>query len=189
MNIGPDKNRARQIGFYVLIALLLISTIYMMTRNENAEALKYSEVVSLFENNKVEKFAIDTDGNLTMELREEYNGRTTYTYRVGSFSIFYTDLNDLIREQVAAGTLTEYDYPPAQELAWWVAFVPYIFIFLMMGGLWYAMMRSTQGGAGGAMRFSRARTRLGSEEKTKKTFADVAGADEERKSSRRSWSI
>ena len=181
MNIGPDKNRARQIGFYVLIALLLISTIYMMTKSDNAEGLKYSEVVALFENRQVEKFAIDTDGNLTMELREEYNGRTTYTYRVGGFSIFYNDLNDLIRQQVQDGVLTEYDYPPAQEIAWWVAFLPYIVIFLMMGALWYAMMRSAQGGgAGGVMKFSKARTRLGSEEKKKKTFADVAGADEEK---------
>ena len=181
MNIGPDKNRARQIGFYVLIALLMIATIWAMTRNNSTDSLKYSDVIYLFENKKVEKFAIDTDGNLTMDLYEEYKGSKTYSYRVGAFSIFYNDLNDTIREQKAAGTLTEYDYPPAQEMAWWVAFVPYLIIFLMMGALWYAMMRSAQGGgAGGVMKFSKARTRLGSEERNKKTFADVAGADEEK---------
>ena len=180
MNIGPDKNRARQIGFYVLIALLLAATIWAMTRNNAPDTLKYSEVIELFETNQVEKFAIDTDGNLTMDLREEYKGSKTYSYRVGAFSIFYNDLNEIIREQKAAGTLTEYDYPPAQEIAWWVAFVPYLVIFLMMGALWYAMMRSAQGGAGGVMKFSKARTRLGSEERNKKTFADVAGADEEK---------
>ena len=181
MNIGPDKNRARQIGFYVLITLLLVATIWAMTRSNTAESLKYSEVIELFETNQVEKFAIDTDGNLTMELRKEYKGSKTYSYRVGAFSIFYNDLNETIRAQKAAGTLTEYDYPPAQEVAWWVAFVPYLIIFLMMGALWYAMMRSAQaGGAGGVMKFSKARTRLGSEERNKKTFADVAGADEEK---------
>ena len=66
MNIGPDKNRARQIGFYVLITLLLVATIWAMTRSNTAESLKYSEVIELFETNQVEKFAIDTDGNLTM---------------------------------------------------------------------------------------------------------------------------
>ena len=181
MNIGPDKNRARQIGFYVLIALLLVATIWAMTRSTSTESLNYSEVIELFESEKVERFAIDTDGNLTMELREEYKGSKTYSYRVGAFSIFYHDLNETIRAQKAAGTLTEYDYPPAQEVAWWVAFVPYLIIFLMMGALWYAMMRSAQGGgAGGVMKFSKARTRLGSEERNKKTFADVAGADEEK---------
>ncbi|MBR6114832.1 MAG: hypothetical protein IKQ10_06555, partial [Oscillospiraceae bacterium] len=181
MNIGPEKNRARQIGFYLLIAVLLVATIWAMTRRQENRDLVYSEVIELFEKGQVESFAIDTDGNLTMELREPYNGSTTYSYRVGAFSIFYTDLNEIIREQKAAGTLTEYDYPPAQEVSWWVAFVPYMIIFLMMGALWFAMMRSAQGGgAGGVMRFSKARTRLGSEEKNKKTFADVAGADEEK---------
>ena len=164
----------------MLITLLLVGTIYAMTRSTASEPLHYSEVLELFENSKVKSFSIDTDGNLTMELREEYKGRTAYTYRVGMLSVFYNDLNDLIREQKAAGVLTEYDYLPAQEIAWWVAFVPYLIIFLMMGALWYAMMRSTQGGAGGVMKFSKARTRLGSEEKKKKTFSDVAGADEEK---------
>ena len=74
MNIGPYKNRARQIGFYVLIALLMIATIWAMTRNNSTDSLKYSDVIYLFENKKVEKFAIDTDGNLTMDLYEEYKG-------------------------------------------------------------------------------------------------------------------
>ena len=180
MNVGPDKNRTRQLLFYVLIALLLAGSIYAMTKNENADALKYSEVIELFESKQVKSFAMDTDGNLTMELRAAYKGSTSHTYRLGAFSIFYNDLNELIRQQTADGTITEYDYPPAQELAWWVAFIPYIVIFLMMGALWFAMMRSAQGGAGGVMKFSKARTRLGSEEKKKKTFADVAGAEEEK---------
>ncbi|MBQ5350013.1 MAG: ATP-dependent zinc metalloprotease FtsH, partial [Oscillospiraceae bacterium] len=181
MNIGPDRNRARQIAFYALVAVLLIAAIWAMSRGTNSRPLKYSEVIELFESNQVEKFSIDTDGNLMMELKEEYKGSKTYSYRVGAFSIFYSDLNETIRAQKEAGTLTEYDYPPAQEIAWWVAFIPYIVIFLMMGVLWYAMMRSAQGGgAGGVMKFSKARTRLGSEERNKKTFADVAGADEEK---------
>ena len=111
MNIGPDRNRARQIGFYVLISLLLVATIWAMTRSNTPDTLKYSDVIYLFENGKVEKFAIDTDGNLTMDLREEFKGSKTYSYRVGAFSIFYTDLNETIRAQKEAGTLTEYDYP------------------------------------------------------------------------------
>ena len=46
--------------------------------------------------------------------------------------------------------------------------------------LWYVMMNRMGGGAGGVARFSKARTRLGSDEKNKKTFADVAGCDEEK---------
>ena len=182
MNNRPSPNKTRQIGFLVLIFVLLLGTIYSMTRNTAKESLIYSEVIELFETKQVESFTIDTDGNLTMQLRSAYKGQTKYSYECGSFSIFYNDLNDLVQEQKAEGILTEYDYPPAWEAAWWLSFVPYLIIFLIMGVLWYSMMRSAQGGggAGGVMKFSKARTRLGSEEKQKKTFADVAGADEEK---------
>ena len=181
MNNRPSPNKTRQIGFLVLILVLLLGTIYSMTRTTAKESLVYSEVIELFETKQVESFTIDTDGNLTMQLRSAYKGQTKYSYECGSFSIFYNDLNDLVQEQKAEGILTEYDYPPAWEAAWWLSFVPYLIIFLIMGVLWYSMMRSAQGGgAGGVMKFSKARTRLGSEEKQKKTFADVAGADEEK---------
>ena len=182
MNNRPSPNKTRQIGFLVLIFVLLLGTIYSMTRSTAKESLVYSEVIELFETKQVESFTIDTDGNLTMQLRSAYKGQTKYSYECGSFSIFYNDLNDLVQEQKAEGILTEYDYPPAWEAAWWLSFVPYLIIFVIMGVLWYSMIRSAQGGggAGGVMKFSKARTRLGSEEKQKKTFADVAGADEEK---------
>lgn len=190
MNNRPSPNKTRQIGFLVLIFVLLLGTIYSMTRNTAKESLIYSEVIELFETKQVESFTIDTDGNLTMQLRSAYKGQTKYSYECGSFSIFYNDLNDLVQEQKAEGILTEYDYPPAWEAAWWLSFVPYLIIFVIMGVLWYSMMRSAQGGgAGGVMKFSKARTRLGSEEKRKRRLADVAAPTRKRKSCRRSSNI
>ena len=79
MNVGPDKNKTRQLLFYVLIALLLVGSIYAMTKNEKAGSLKYSEVISLFEQKQVKSFSMDSDGNLTMQLRAAYKGSDTYT--------------------------------------------------------------------------------------------------------------
>ena len=181
MNTRPYNNRPRQIGFYLLILVLLVGTIYSMTRQEKVPDIVYSDVVELFRTEKVESFAIDTDGNLTLKLREPFKEVKEISYRVGTLSIFYNDLNDLILEQKEAGILTEYDYLPAWEASWWLSLIPYLIIFAVMGVLWYAMMRSAQGGgAGGVMKFSKARTRLGSDSKQKKTFADVAGAVEEK---------
>ncbi len=181
MNTRPYNNRPRQIGFYLLILVLLVGTIYSMTRQEKAPDIVYSDVVELFRTEKVESFAIDTDGNLTLKLREPFQEVKEISYRVGTLSIFYNDLNDLILEQKEAGILTEYDYVPAWEASWWLSLIPYLIIFAVMGVLWYAMMRSAQGGgAGGVLKFSKARTRLGSDSKQKKTFADVAGAEEEK---------
>ena len=64
MNNRPSPNKTRQIGFLVLIFVLLLGTIYSMTRNTAKESLVYSEVIELFETKQVESFTIDTDGNL-----------------------------------------------------------------------------------------------------------------------------
>ena len=152
MKPAPNNNKARQIGFYLLILVILLGTIYTMTSDkQNGDELIYSEVVELFRNEQVESFTLDTDGNLMMKLREEYKGHDTYNYAVGMFSIFYTDLNDLIQEQKAAGILTEYDYPPAWQAPWWMSFLPYLLIMLIMGGLWFVMMNRAQGGGGGGI--------------------------------------
>ena len=49
MNNRPSPNKTRQIGFLVLIFVLLLGTIYSMTRNTAKESLVYSEVIELFE--------------------------------------------------------------------------------------------------------------------------------------------
>ena len=63
-------------------------------------------------------------------------------------------------------------------------FIPYLVVIVIFVLLWYFLFnRSGVGGGGGtntAMKFGRARTRLGTDEKKKVTFADVAGAEEEK---------
>ena len=184
MKQNPNTNKIRQLGFYVIALVLLLATVYtLMGGGKTEDKLEYSEVVQLFRAEKVESFSLDMNsGELVMKLREkDEDGNDTCSVEIASFSAFYTDLNDTIQQQLDAGTLTEYDYIPAEEPSIWVSFLPYLFMLVLFGVFWFAMMKKAQGGdMGGIARFSKARTRLGSEEKTKKTFADVAGADEEK---------
>ena len=180
-----NNNRFRQLGFYVIMLVLMLASVYSMLRSATPEVeLTYSDVLRLFREEKVESFALGMDGELVMELKEkDENGNKTYVVEMASFSAFYNDLNDTIQQQLEAGTLKEYDYIPAEEPSIWLSFIPYLLMLLVFGGFWFFMMRKVQGGdggMGGVARFGKARTRLGSEEKEKKTFADVAGADEEK---------
>ena len=180
-----NSNRFRQLGFYVIMLVLMLASVYSMMKDATPDVeLTYSDVLNLFREEKVESFALSMDGELVMELKQkDENGLKTYTVDMASFSAFYNDLNDTIQEQLAAGTLKEYDYIPAEEPSIWLSFVPYLLMLVLFGGFWFFMMRKVQGGdggMGGVARFGKARTRLGSEEKEKKTFADVAGADEEK---------
>ena len=179
--MNPKRNRARDVGFYVLLLLIMVAVIFTMTRDaEPASVESYSELADLFTQEKVQSFS--TEGNkIILQIRTGNNEEPTQekSYDLYSFSVFYQDFGKLIWDQHQSGILETYDYNEGFVVPWWASIVPYL---ILMGGamvLWYFMM-NRMGGAGGVARFSKARTKLGSDEKNKKTFADVAGCDEEK---------
>ena len=178
----PQRNRARDLGFYVLLLVIMVAVIFTMTRDSGGSQIEnYSDLVDLFKAEKVQSFK--TEGStiiLRVRTDDAENPTEEMTYDLYSFSLFYEDFGDLIWAQHEAGVIEEYDYKEGFVVPWWASILPYL---LLMGGamvLWYVMMNRMGGGAGGVAKFSKARTRLGSEEKNKKTFADVAGCDEEK---------
>ena len=182
----PNRNRTRDLGFYVLLIVLLIATIFTMTRGNKEEPMVYSDLVDLFKEEKVKSFV--TEGtDIILELRTGETDPATgkeltqeKTYSMYSFSVFYEDFHELIQQQYEAGIIEDYDYTEGFTVPWWAGFLPYLLLIGAAMWLWYMMMKQSGGAGGGVAKFSKARTRLGSEEKNKKTFNDVAGCEEEK---------
>ena len=182
----PNRNRTRDLGFYVLLIVLLIATIFTMTKGDKEEPMVYSDLVDLFKEEKVKSFVTEgtdiilklrtgeTDPATGEELTEEK------TYSMYSFSVFYEDFHELIAQQYQDGIIEDYDYTEGFTIPWWASFLPYLLLIGAAMWLWYMMMKQSGGAGGGVAKFSKARTRLGSEEKNKKTFNDVAGCEEEK---------
>ena len=175
----PQRNRARDIGFYSLILIILLATVFTMTSPDKVESYVYSDIIDLFQQEKVESFYLE-GSNLVMTLRGEPEGQNKATYKLYDVGWFKQDLGDLIEQQYADGIITEYDLKEGWTAPWWLSFIPYLVIFALFIGVWYMMMMKSGGGAPGVGKFGKARTRLGSEEKKKVTFADVAGCEEEK---------
>ena len=179
----PQRNKARDIGFYVLILVLLACTLFTLLNQEEATGLSYAQVKDLFKNEKVEEFTYNGSKNiLEMKVRDSSanGGYKQVYYKMYSFALFHEDLGELVEQQYESGIIKDYQIEPVQS-TWWLQLIPYV-LFIGFMIFWIVMMQRAQGGggAGGAMKFGKARTRLGSEEKSRKTFADVAGADEEK---------
>ena len=177
------KNRGN-IAFLVLMLVILALAVWVMSlpTSGNSQPYVYSDIRDLFEAEQVKSFTLE-DNVLTLQLREpDESGRTERTYKVASFSVFYQDFNDLVVAQYEAGILEDYDYPAVDGTPWWLMFVPYILIAVLFLGVWIYMMNRAAGGGGdkGVMKFAKARTSVGIDEKDKVTFNDVAGADEEK---------
>ena len=72
-------------------------------------------------------------------------------------------------------------YRAPVTIPWWYDFIPLLLMMVLLGGLWFVMLRSQGGGGGGkVMSFGKSRARMAEPGKNKVTFADVAGADEEK---------
>ena len=168
----------RDLGFYALIIIILMSTMVMLRRTDATEALKYSEIRRLFEREQVQEFVTEGD-TLVLTLREPVNGNYTVSYTISNFDVFYNDLHELIDKQMKSGVLVEYDYKEGFQAPWWMSFLPYLVVIVVFGLLWYSMFNRAAGGEK-ANRFGKARTKRLDEDGKKITFADVAGADEEK---------
>ena len=178
------KFSARDLGFYMLVLLVMVFTITTTQRMDAAEQPVYSEIRLLFEQEKVRSFVVKEDGTLlVLTLRGQGDSPdTTLEYELADFNVFYNDMRELIEAQDAAGILEEYDYQPGLRQPWWFDYLLYLLAFGAMGFLLWAMVVRQNGGGGGGSnnRFGQARTRTLDDQGKKVTFDDVAGADEEK---------
>ena len=84
-------------------------------------------------------------------------------------------------EQITVDKLPfQIQYRAPITIPWWYEFLPYIIMLGILMVVWYVMMRAQGGGNGRVMSFGRSHARLQDPSKNKITFADVAGADEEK---------
>ena len=176
--------RKNNIAFFLVILVIFAAGIYIMNQPlAGTEDYVYSDIREMFENQEVESLVL-SDNTLTLKLKEpDEKGLLVRSFRITSYSVFYSDFNDIIVAQYEAGIISEYDYTASSDTPWWLMIVPYVLVALLFLGVWLYMMNKASGGGGGnggVMKFSKARTTVGIDEKNKVTFQDVAGADEEK---------
>ena len=157
------------------VALLLVSS--LLTPN-TTQSLQYSDVLDLFRNEKVASFTLE-GSNLTMQVRGDGDTTSTVTAKIGDTEQFRADLDDLIAEQYAAGTLKSYNYLPASD-PWYRAAAPYIIGGIVLLILFFFLSSRANGGPNGMANFTKANARFGIPTSQTVTFQDVAGADEEK---------
>lgn len=180
-----QKNRSpREIGFYFLVVVLLISAIYLLTNTSEPPSapIDYSQMRRLFMEGEVLSFNINNNNRVTLELKNNFGdtGSTRVRHELLDIHIFHADMSPYITESMQRESFS-YNFDPGLRIPWWVSLLPYLILIAVFFFIWNAMMnRGGVGGDKGAMRFGKARTRLAADDTKKVTFADVAGAEEEK---------
>ena len=180
------KSNTKSIIFYLVLIVALLAVASLLFRT-GKETLKYSEIIEYFKNNRVVEFEVGTDNKLTMKVKGSDGTEKTVSYGLNYVTKFFDDIEEYVDAQMSlpaddpARVLVGYNIEEPTVLPWWVSFLPYVIIIAVFIILWIYFMRQATGGKGSRINsFSRARTKLGADEKNKVFFSDVAGADEEK---------
>ena len=164
---------------YVVLILLLVWSFTAFRSAQQENFISYSQVRSYFLNEQVTAFQVEDNQTLVLQLED---GKVWY-HRLADVELFYNDLGDVIDQQQADGTLKEFDIQPAYEMPLWlqitIPIVGTVVVVMVIWGVMAMRQQNAQGGQGGMSRFGKARTVQG-DGTVKVTFADVAGADEEK---------
>ncbi len=171
-------------GVFIYLAVILLLVIGMVTllqmSSTPGERVTYSQVINEFDNYNVSAYTLDLGSG---ELKYTLKGDTTtlHRYTVPNVNLFLQDTLEYRKnynEKNPDNLLVE-DFYPISDNSFLLSFLPYLLMVALMIGFTFVIMR--QAGGGGKMsQFSKANARTQSQNGPKVTFADVAGADEEK---------
>ena len=100
----------RRPGVSILpLMLIVILCVSWLTQLNQRDEMTYDEMVQLFEQQKVEAFRFTDSSTLMLQVK---GSDQPVRCRIHDYTLFYSDLNDLVKEQKAAGIIKSYSYPP-----------------------------------------------------------------------------
>ena len=176
MNQQP---KAMQTILLIAILALVLVVVSSSLLTQNGSRLAYSDVLDLFENERVESFVLQGD-TLTLTLYgSDAEQAGTATAKIGDIETFHKDLDETIAAQSAEGVLKSYNYLPAANPIWKTA-LPYLLVGIALLFVWFILMNRSGSGPNAMAQFTRANARFGVPSGESVTFQDVAGADEEK---------
>ena len=191
MNKRPSRGI---IGYVVLLStLLLIAILLNGGLNQTvSRRIEYPQLLEMIKDGKVARVAVRNNSLVgvtkTSAVQPDDFPDRNYDFE----TTIGTDFLETVRQitankknvpldQVTVDQLPfELEYRAPVVVPWWYDFLPYLIMLGIMGVIWFVMIRSQAGGGGKVMNFGKSRARMQDPAKNKITFADVAGADEEK---------
>ena len=152
--------------------------------NRSAEA-KYYQIVQYFDKDQVSEFTLNlTSGTLKYKLKGD---DTKWQYKVPNVSVFVDDINETVREHnknaKSEDDMIKYELISGSSTSWFVNLLPTIIMGVLLVILLVIMMRrmNTMGGdMNKTLNFGKINAKKQQDQKSKTTFEQVAGADEEK---------
>ena len=181
-------------GYAVILAVLLVVALLVNQGMDtaNSKRIEYPALLEMIKNDQVERVAIRNNQlvglvkGTTIPASQFPDQRYDFETTIGD------DFIDTVRQiqaqkdgksidEISVSDLSfQIEYRAPVETPWWIDFLPFLLTVGLFMVLWYFMMRAQSGGNNKVMNFGKSRARVADPSRNKVTFADVAGADEEK---------
>ena len=179
------------IGYVLVLAVMIIVAVILTNGSGVSKRIEYSRLLQMIQSDQVKVVSI-RGTSLVGLTRESRIAESDYPSKYDFETTIGADFIDTVRSMVAKKTnvsmdaVSVSDFPfDVQYLApivtpWYLEFLPYLILMIIIFAFYWYMMRQQMGGNGKVMNFGKSRANMVDPSKNKITFADVAGADEEK---------
>lgn len=179
--MASNRNNRGIAAYIAVAAVLILAFVFIFPQiTQSGKKTQYSDVIKYFDDYKVSSYTLDLGtGELEFTIEGEDKPRQ---YTVPNVSVFLDDTENY-RENYNKrhpDAPLEQDYKKIRDNSWILSVVPTV-LMLGLGVVLFIFMMKQAGGGGKYSSFGKANIKNQAHNNGKKvTFADVAGADEEK---------
>lgn len=164
-------------GFYLLIFIIIVGIVqFSGSPTEKVEEMKFSTVYRELMKENISSIKIVEDTVLEGTIKSSNKKFKTYIPK----EIQSQELANQLLKQANEGKL-QLTGAPKPTTPWFFDILPSLFMLFFVLILWFVFMNQSQGGGGKVMNFGKSKAKVHKDdEKTRVTFKDVAGLNEEK---------
>ena len=168
------KRSFKSIIIYVILFAVIVAIFSLTNAPKKVDKQIYSDLIVKIQQGDVSQISI-ADDVATATLKDG----STMKVEVPSYETLKSDAGTVMQSQISEGKL-KIETPLPYSPPWWLSFLPTIGLLAIFVIFWFVFMQQAGGGGRGMMNFGKSTAKVTPDGKTRKTFEDVAGADEEK---------
>lgn len=175
-------NAIKNVITFLGLGLLIVLIFGFINGLPAEKTYNYSEIIEKFKTHQVTKYTLNlSSGDMQITLKDN----SVINYTSPSASLIYMDIKDYVEEYNNQNeTKMVYNITKPTDTSWFMSiFFPLIVSALLLGAMGWMFLRKLSAISGENNKqfgFGKAKLKDNTQNKKKSTFADVAGADEEK---------
>ncbi len=166
------------IGFYLFIFIIIVGIVQFSGKpTEKIKQMEFSKIYRELSEGNISKLYFINETAVEGTIKDTNTKFRSYVPK----EVIGDKFADEVLQQAKEGKITSLGGEPTPSAPWFVEVLPTLLLIFLMVILWFAFMNQSQGGGGKVMNFGKSKAKVHKDdEKTRVTFKEVAGLDEEK---------